>query len=286
MIGFRSKGQRRPSGAQKILLKLMQSIRRALVADVHLTDRQYESTFRCETLVEASRPMGLWIKEEGTMRWLDTELRPGDVFMDIGANIGIYTIAAAHRVGADGHVYAFEPHKLNVVSLMRNVAANGFHDRVAVFSCALSDRPAVAQFNYSSIVGGSSGSQFGHTRVAGKQKTFEPVAREMLLATSIDALLSDGTIKPPAMIKIDVDGNELAILRGMQTLVSGTDRPRSIQVEMNVGEQEVIKDFFAGHGYEESVTHFTSAGQRAANRGVAMSAIAYNAIFRPVQRDG
>jgi FkbM family methyltransferase len=281
MIRLRSTGFERPSGAKKLVLKLMQSLRRALLTEVRLKDRQFDTIFRCETQIEASRPMGLWIKEEGTMRWLDDELHAGDVFMDIGANIGIYTIAAAHRVGPSGKVYAFEPHKVNVLALMRNVAANGFHDRVAVFSCALSDRPSVAQFNYSSIIGGSIGSQFGHARKAGKETEFAPVAREMVLGTSIDALLADQTIEPPGFIKIDVDGNELAIVQGMKTLLTGPSRPRAVQVQMNVGEHDAIKQFFAACRYEQAAIHFTTAGKKAAARGVPMSEIAYNAIFRP-----
>jgi FkbM family methyltransferase len=281
MIRLRSTGLERPSGIKKLLLKLMQSLRGALLAEVRVKDRQFNSIFRCETQVEASRPMGLWVKEEGTMRWLDEELRAGDVFMDIGANIGIYTIAAAHRVGSTGKVYAFEPHKVNVLALMRNVAANNFYDRVTVFSCALSDRPAVARFNYSSIVGGSSGSQFGHVRAAGKATEFAPVAREMVLGTSVDALLAEQAIASPALIKIDVDGNELPILRGMRALLTGTNRPRAVQVEMNVGEQDAIKEFLAECGYEHAAAHFTRAGKNAAARGLPISAIAYNAIFRP-----
>jgi FkbM family methyltransferase len=285
MIRLRSKGLSQPTGGQKLLLKLIQSTRRALLAEVRLKDERFDSTFRCETYLEASRPMSLWVKEEGTMRLLDDELREGDVFMDIGANIGIYTIAAAHRVGSGGKVYAFEPHKVSVLSLMRNVAANGFQDRVSVFSCALSDRPAIAEFNYNSVSSGSSGSQLGHTRKAGRDVTFEPVAREMVLATSVDALIADRTVRPPALVKIDVDGNELAILRGMSALLAGPARPRAIQVEINVGEQAAIEQFFTGCGYEQVATHLTTAGKKAAARGRAMEQIAYNAIFRPVRRD-
>jgi FkbM family methyltransferase len=282
MIRFRSRGLSYPAGAQKILLKLLQWSRRGLQAKVFLKDKQFDSVFVCSSLLDASRPMSLWVKEEGTMRWLDDGLRPGDAFMDIGANIGIYTIAAAHRVGPTGKAYAFEPHKENVLSLMRNVSANRFNDRVAVFSCALSDRPAIAEFNYSSIGSASSGSQFGHTRKAGQNATFNPVAREMVLATSVDALIADGTVKPPALVKIDVDGNELPILKGMSELLSGPHRPRSLQVEMNVGEQDAIRGFLASHGYEERVQHHTAAGKKAAARGVANDQIAYNAVFQPV----
>ncbi len=282
MIRIRSEGLKHPAGAQKLLLKLMQSVRRALMADIRLRDRKFDSTFRAESVLEAIRPMTLWTKEEGTMRWLDGELREGDVFLDIGANVGIYTIAAGHRVGPAGKVFAFEPHKVNAISLMRNVALNNFNDRISVFTCALSDQPAIVPFNYNSISSGSSGSQLGHARTAGKDRDFEPVAREMMLATSVDALIAQAAITPPALVKIDVDGNELPILAGMSMLLRGTNRPRAIQVEMNVGAQQVVADFLAGCGYRESESHHTTAGRKAAERGRAAEAIAYNAIFRPL----
>ena len=274
-------GLEKPTGAPKLFLKLMQSIRRALIAEVRLRDRKFDSIFRAESVLEAVRPMTLWTKEEGTMRWLDSELRGGDVFMDIGANVGIYTIAAAHRVGPSGKVFAFEPHKVNAIALMRNVALNNFNDRISVFACALSDRPTITPFNYNSISSGSSGSQLGHLRTAGKDRDFEPVAREMMLATSIDALIAQSAITPPALIKIDVDGNELPILVGMSELLRGTNRPRAIQVEMNVGAQQPVVDFLAGCGYRETQSHHTTAGRKAAASGRPIEAIAYNAIFRP-----
>jgi FkbM family methyltransferase len=279
MIRIRSKGLE-PTRTQKLLLKLIQSIRRGLVAEIRVRDGKFDSVFRAENLLEAVRPMTLWTKEEGTMRWLDAELRDGDVFLDIGANIGIYTIAAAHRVGARGKVFAFEPHKLNALSLMRNVALNGFVDRVSVFTCALSDNPAIVPFNYNSISSASSGSQLGHTRIAGKDRDFEPVAREMASAMSIDALIADGAIIPPALIKIDVDGNELPILVGMSKLLSASNRPRAIQVEMNVGMQKPIVDFLAGFDYREADIHHTSGGKKAAAAGRGLETIAYTAIFR------
>ena len=61
----------------------------------------------------------MFVKESGTCEWIKNDIGPGDVFFDIGANIGIYSILAANRVGKTGKVYAFEPHSGNFTRLLR-----------------------------------------------------------------------------------------------------------------------------------------------------------------------
>lgn len=278
---LRSNGLRFPNWLEKNLLKSSSWLRRRLPFTVRLDEHGYRSVYRCETVLDAARPMSLWVKEAATMRWLDSELGAGDVFLDIGANIGIYTIAAAHRVGDRGKVYAFEPHGMNVLSLMQNVTLSGLASRVEVFSSPLSDEPGAARFNYSSLGSASSGSQLGHARMAGKDRDFSPVASEIKLATTVDTLITDGTLLPPSLVKIDVDGNELKILHGMRKLLTGRKRPRSLQVELNVGEQAAVVTFLGGCGYTLVARHHTAGNERKAAAGVPLEQIAHNAIFRP-----
>lgn len=278
---FRSDGHRLPNRLEKILLKAASGLRRFLLVRVRLDDKGYRSVYLCENKNDAQRPMSLWIKEAGTMRWIDGEVRAGDIFMDIGANIGIYTLAAAHRVGKTGKVYAFEPHKMNGITLLRNLEASGLADRVDFFACALSDASTVLPFNYVSLASASSGSQLGHTRVAGASRDFKPVAREMLAAVTIDELMANGSIKAPNLVKIDVDGNEIKILRGMKKLLTGKDRPRALQVELNAGEQEGIVSFLAECGYALAERHHTRHGEKQLQRGIPLEKVAHNAIFRP-----
>src|SRR6185312_8497302 len=63
--------------------------------------------------------------ETAELRFIQERLRPGDVFVDIGANGGIYTVIAAKKVGASGRVLAFEPGPRNLELLKRNLALNG-----------------------------------------------------------------------------------------------------------------------------------------------------------------
>jgi FkbM family methyltransferase len=75
--------------------------------------------------------------ERRVREWLCDQLREGDVAIDVGANIGIHTLAMAQAVGTEGHIHAFEPFNEVRARLQRNVALNGFEDRVSVHAVAL-----------------------------------------------------------------------------------------------------------------------------------------------------
>lgn len=278
---FYSTGTRGLNFLEKAILNATSWLRERLLPKLRVNDRGFESRYVCNNKHDAQRAAALWVKEEGTMRWIDSEVRAGDIFMDIGANIGVYTIAAAHRVGSGGKVYAFEPHKLNAVTLMQNVQLSKLSDRVEIFSFPLSESATVLRFNYASLASASSGSQLGHTRMAGGEKEFRPAASEMVASVSVDELIARSAIKAPTLVKIDVDGNELPILRGMKSLLSGNERPRAVQVEVNVGEGEPIEAFLAGCSYKLDSRHFTRPGEAKLKRGVPVEKIEFNAIFRP-----
>lgn len=277
----RTDGGGAPGALTKRLIRLRLSLRRAFGVRVALDDRGHRSVFVCETWHDVSRVASLWVKEPGTMAWIDAEVRPGDVFHDIGANIGIYAIAAAHRVGADGRVVAFEPHKVNATALLRNVTESGLADRVEVVATAVSDRSGLARFHYKSLKSASTASQLGHTRRAGGEGEFDPVVTELVPAVVIDELVAAGRIPPPSLVKIDVDGNELEILRGMEKVLTGADRPRAVQVELNPGEEPAVTAFMSGCGYALAERHFTKHGRKMLDAGRTREEIAHNAIFRP-----
>jgi len=279
-----SNGDRLPSRWETFVLRKLERLRIRLGSTVVVRDRDYQSVFACTTYRDAFRPLSLWLKEPGTMAWLDDGLRSGDRFLDIGANVGIYTIAAAHRVGPEGRVYAVEPHKANLVTLLRNISLNGFGNVVEVIPDAVSDHCGRVRFNYARLDSGSSMSQLGHTRHPETGGDFSPVASELVTATTVDRLVGDGHIEPPSLVKIDVDGNELLVLAGMKELLTGGDRPRSVQVEMNIGEQEPVEAFFGECGFRLHERNHTMRGSRKLAAGVPLADVTHNAVFVPDER--
>ena len=236
--------------------------------------------FVCTRLRELKRAATMFLKEEGTIAWLRQELRPDDVFLDIGANIGIYTIFAARRLGDGGAVAAVEPHLVNATRLLQNVRANELEDRVSVLTCALADASGFTDFNYRDWGAGTSNSQLGRCRDS-RGQAYEPAARELKAVTTVDALIAAGVIRRPQLIKIDVDGLELPILAGMQALLNSEGRPRLVQVEVEPQTLGPIEDRLAQWGYQRRSHHFSKGGKHRLAMGEAENMIPHNVIFAP-----
>jgi len=161
--------------------------------------------------------------ERAELQFLWAYLREGDVFVDVGANLGVFTIAGARRVGVSGHVLALEPGSLPRLRLEENVALNGLQNAV-VIGCALSDEsgrsllsnPAPGMDAYGSL--GKLDRAGGATREWVELKTFTEVAGEMPISNRI------------ALAKIDVEGWELRVLRGAEPFLRA-GRIRAMLIE-------------------------------------------------------
>lgn len=141
------------------------------------------------------------------MLLLETLIQVDDVVFDIGAHHGYVTLAAAHKVGAKGRVYAFEPSLTNRGHLMRHVAWNKLVN-VSVLPFALSNFDGETNF------GGS-----------GTSKMFAMGAgTEIVTVRSAASLLSEGMVVRPDFVKIDVEGAEADTLQGLLPILSPSSR--------------------------------------------------------------
>ncbi len=237
---------------------------------------------RVRSVDEYNRATNAMHNEPGTLRWIRATVGPGDVFYDVGANIGLFALIAAHRVGAGGRVVAFEPHAATVDALLRNVALNGLGNRVDVLSCALHRASGYRPFLYRSLQAASGLSQVDATRDPHAQDV-APVARELKPVAAVDDLVASETIRAPDVVKIDVDGNEPAVLAGMRTVLGGPRRPRSVQVEVNPEGRAELHELMADVGYGETSRHLTMGSEQLARAGADPATLGANVVFEPLR---
>jgi FkbM family methyltransferase len=140
-------------------------------------------------------------------RALVEHLRPGDVFYDAGANVGFFTVLGARLVTPKGRVVAFDPVPSNAQSLRRNVELNGFRN-VTVLERALGDTSGSAVLEV--------GVQTGHSRLKSFGTPPDHAASITVPVVSIDDVVRTEEVPPPDFAKIDVEGAEVAVLKGMR----------------------------------------------------------------------
>ncbi|UUX95154.1 FkbM family methyltransferase [Aquabacterium sp. J223] len=135
-------------------------------------------------------------------------LRPGDRALDVGANIGIVTLLMSRLVGSTGQVHSFEPNPVVSSRLMAAVAHSGVGN-VTVYPKALGDQPGKLILNVPPDNAGAASLVHGYAE-PGTVRVEVPVVR-------LDDEISQGPIR---LMKIDVEGFELMVLRGARNLLA------------------------------------------------------------------
>lgn len=222
--------------------------RRRLVAwlsarlDASWTRRPYIATLKPDQLLLEVTPgdvVGKPIVQFGMYEYAVTSivrryLKPGDAFVDVGANIGYYSIIAGQMVGPAGRVLAFEPSPRIRARLERNIALNGF-THVSVRAEAVG-------------------------RVDGEVRLIEPNGQDNDGLAFVDADAKGGlavrsirlddlfpeTEAPPSLLKVDVEGGEPDVFAGAQRLFARDDAP-SIVFESFAIERD--GEPLRAHGY-------------------------------------
>lgn len=186
-----------------------------------------------ETELERWRYRTWATKEPETIAWIDT-FQPGELFFDVGANVGVYSLYAASR---GIHVVAVEPHLRNYNSLCINQKLNGFRCFLPL-RYAIGEKSGIVSFEVPDERAGATGGQA--TRKA--DSYFEVVFQVTLdaLATLME--------KPPDHIKIDIDGQEDAVIRGMEGLLN-YQKFKTCLVEVDPVNRDFITGRFTRAGY-------------------------------------
>jgi FkbM family methyltransferase len=161
--------------------------------------------------------------ERTEREFLKAYLRPGDVFVDVGANIGLFSLIAAPLVGPSGKVIAFEPTGRTYKRLLNNMRLNAFNN-LSTFRLALSDHNGQQPF-FASKDGFDAWNSFAQP-VAGHSFEHEEVQCE----TWDRFALKHDLLGNVTMMKLDVEGWEAHVLAGGKNALSREDAP-VLQVE-------------------------------------------------------
>ena len=170
----------------------------------------------------------------------------------------MYSVFASQFLSVDGVILSIEPHIANMHSLLINIGLNNKREcRYIPICIPLSFESSIDKFNYDSLVSGSSGSQFGHFQ-GEDGNSFVPVLTEYKQSDTLDSLLSRLKLigQHPIIIKIDVDGNEADILKGMHETLSRGDI-ESLQVESDDSRVDNISKILIFYGYTPVSRHYS-----------------------------
>jgi FkbM family methyltransferase len=134
-------------------------------------------------------------------------LAPGAVFYDIGANVGFLTVIGAKLVGPDGTVYAFEPVPANVACIRRNIELNRLSN-VTLIEKAISAAVGQGELFLTAYSGGGA--------LTTTAKPFDSITTIPVTLASVDQLVFEEKLLPPSVVKVDVEGGEIDVFKGMQ----------------------------------------------------------------------
>jgi FkbM family methyltransferase len=167
-------------------------------------------------------------------------IRPGDTVWDIGANLGLFTFAAAAAAGPAGQVLAVEPDAHLVTLLRRSAAANPGMASVSVLGTAVADQVGVARFHVArrnrstSYLDG-----FGTSQAGG--------SREVHTVPTVTLDWLGQRFPAPGVIKIDVEEAEVLVLRGAEEVLR---QGATVICEVAGTNAAAVRDLLRPHGYE------------------------------------
>lgn len=189
------------------------------------------------TPMEKYRAESFWFKEFETLAWIES-FDPSGVFFDIGANVGVYSLYCA-ALYSTAKIHAFEPMPANNEALRLNAERNCFSN-IYAWPYALGEemqRDITLKMPDAGEEAGLSGAQLDYTGIWG----------EVVHVMCVDRLCScKGGLPLPDYVKIDIDGQEAGVIKGMMTVLPTV---KSMLVEVSSKSKAEIVDILTGAGF-------------------------------------
>lgn len=178
-------------------------------------------------------------KEPETCDWLNRVSGEKEVLYDIGANIGAYSLISA---SLGSKVYAFEPSPENYATLHENIRINSLNDLVIAMPFVLGSLNKEESFSVSDNTSGATA-----TFIAGNS---EKTIKEHLPMVRLDFLIENFGIQKPTIMKIDVDGAEVEVLKGA-TKTLGNKNLRSVLVEVEADLKNEVNKIMESNNFKK-----------------------------------
>lgn len=169
--------------------------------------------------------------------WLKT-FTDRDVFLDVGANVGTYSVPAAQRAR---QVIAVELDPANVYCLSANICMNNLQSKVVIVPIASSEKKSIQEIFYRDFSMGDALQSVGREQILPTKKPAPYSIRQLTMP--IDSLFNEYDLLQPTKIKIDVDGNEKIVLEGAWNTIS---KASEVYFEDNGldSDSEILEKFF------------------------------------------
>lgn len=177
--------------------------------------------------------------ELAELKFVSQYLRPGDKAMDIGANVGIFSVVMGASVGADGAVFAFEPMASNVLRLKKNLDKNALSN-VSVFPVALGAADGQMRLHMATDP--------AYPSLQEVQGGFGSRTEVLVQVRSLDGIWEELGCPDISMVKIDVEGSEADVLRGASRFLT-TCCPTLLVEANSVKDLDLLCQQLCGLGY-------------------------------------
>jgi FkbM family methyltransferase len=230
---------------QRLLLGIYGFAQRTGILDVPAARHAFEACYSIyKTRIEA--------RNVSTARRF---VNAGDLVIDVGANIGVLTALFAHWVGPNGRIIAIEPEPVNVAALRRRMKRRDLAPIVEIVPAAAGDGNGRAQLRITPHHPGD------HQLVAVGDRAGDTIEVD---SVTLDDLLAARNGRCPSLLKIDVQGAELAVLRGARQTLTRCRPVVLIEVDRNAlaragSNEHEVSQFLAALGY---APHGLRDGQR------------------------
>ncbi len=180
-----------------------------------------------ETSMEKYRYETWDTKEPETIEWIKS-FKDGEIFCDVGANIGIYTLYVA-SLYPNSLIYAIEPDRRNYIRLLENITLNHYMNCVC-FNLGLSNESDMVDFYVPKIEIGASGGQLRNP-IDETGKQFKETEKYLVPVMDFGSFIRGFGLEFPEYVKIDVDGQETDII--LELILSDLGHLESILIEYN-----------------------------------------------------